>query len=75
MQRPAGHYGTGRNAGTVRPCAPEWPTTKPDADKLTRALLDALTGVAYVDDSQVVHLGIRKEWALTGPGTRVEVYS
>lgn len=28
-------------------------TVKPDIDKLLRAVLDALTGVAYEDDSQV----------------------
>lgn len=27
--------------------------TKPDGDKLVRATLDALTGLAYVDDAQV----------------------
>lgn len=35
-------------------------TVKPDIDKLTRAVLDALTGVAYEDDSQVVSLDVRK---------------
>lgn len=32
------------------------PTVRPDIDKLTRALLDALTGIAYEDDAQVVEL-------------------
>lgn len=30
------------------------PTVKPDIDKLLRATLDALTGIAFVDDAQVV---------------------
>ena len=30
------------------------PTVKPDLDKLVRGCLDALTGIAYKDDSQVV---------------------
>lgn len=30
-------------------------TTKPDVDKLTRAVFDALTGVCYRDDSQIVN--------------------
>jgi Holliday junction resolvase RusA-like endonuclease len=30
------------------------PVVKPDIDKLTRACMDALTGVLYDDDSQVV---------------------
>lgn len=36
------------------------PTVKPDIDKLLRALLDALTGVGYLDDAQVVYIGGRK---------------
>jgi crossover junction endodeoxyribonuclease RusA len=31
-------------------------TVKPDIDKLLRALLDALTGICYEDDSQVVNV-------------------
>lgn len=37
-----------------------WPHVRPDIDKLARALLDALTHVAYVDDAQVVSLVIKK---------------
>lgn len=40
------------------------PTTRPDLDKLTRALLDALTGVLWADDSQVVSLKVNKQFAL-----------
>ena len=36
LPRPAGHSGTGRNAGTVKPSAPTYPTVAPDLDKLTR---------------------------------------
>lgn len=32
----------------------------PDVDKCTRAALDALTGIAYEDDAQVVHQSIDK---------------
>lgn len=39
-----------------------FPTVRPDADKVGRALLDALTGVAYADDSQVVELTISKRY-------------
>ena len=34
-----------------------------DADKLSRNVLDALTGIAYVDDAQVVHLTATKSFA------------
>ena len=50
------------------------PTTKPDSDKLARALLDALKGVLYADDSQVVSLNVSKQFAVDGaPGVYVEV--
>ena len=52
--RPKGHYGTGSNAGTVRPGAPAYPTTRPDTTKLLRAVEDALRGIVYRDDAQVV---------------------
>jgi crossover junction endodeoxyribonuclease RusA len=38
-------------------------TTKPDLDKLVRAILDALTGIVFEDDSQVVSLSLVKEFA------------
>ncbi len=38
------------------------PTTKPDTDKLARAVLDSLTGVAYEDDAQVVTIIARKQY-------------
>jgi Holliday junction resolvase RusA-like endonuclease len=57
MPRPQGHYGTGRNAGQVRKGAPDFPASKPDLDKLCRAVLDGLTdGGAWKDDGQVVML-------------------
>ena len=38
-------------------------TKKPDLDKLTRSVGDALTGVLWSDDSQVVDLQVRKRYA------------
>lgn len=48
---------------------------KPDLDKLTRAVLDALTGIAYADDSQVIELRARKRLADIGvtPGVHITV--
>jgi Holliday junction resolvase RusA-like endonuclease len=62
VRRPGGHFGTGRNAGTVRPSAPRYPTGRPDWDKLARAIGDALTDAGvYRDDSQIVegHVSLR----------------
>jgi crossover junction endodeoxyribonuclease RusA len=38
------------------------PTKKPDADKLLRAVLDSMTGIAYEDDSQVVRVFAEKKY-------------
>lgn len=38
------------------------PYIRPDIDKLSRAVLDGLTGVAYEDDEQVVKLTAIKEY-------------
>ena len=54
VPRPKGHYGTGRNAGIVRASAPEFPAVKPDVLKLARAVEDALSGIVYRDDAQIV---------------------
>lgn len=49
------------------------PHVKPDLDKLCRAVLDALTGVVYEDDAQVVTLTASKIYRPTGPGAFVAV--
>jgi Holliday junction resolvase RusA-like endonuclease len=46
------------------------PTVKPDVDKLVRSVLDALTGVAFVDDSQVCAVFATKAYGIP---ERVEV--
>jgi Holliday junction resolvase RusA-like endonuclease len=50
-----------------------YPTTKPDLDKLVRAVLDALTGVAYKDDSQVCQLDVQKVYTYGEPGVYITV--
>lgn len=64
LPRPAGHYGTGRNAQQLKDSSPRRPSKKPDLDKLLRSSLDAL-GEAGVwrDDSQVVAILARKHYA------------
>jgi Holliday junction resolvase RusA-like endonuclease len=39
-------------------------TTKPDADKLVRGIFDALTGIVFADDSQVVDHSAKKLFGL-----------
>lgn len=60
--RPKGHYGSGANARVVRPSAPPAPATRPDVLKLARAVEDALTGILWKDDSQIVDERLRKVW-------------
>ena len=75
LTRPKGHFGTGRNEGTLKASAPRRPAVKPDIDKLTRSVLDAMTGVVFVDDSQVVTCDAMKLYASDGqpPGVVVNV--
>jgi len=54
LPRPKSHYGTGKNATRLKDSAPEYPTGKPDLTKLIRAVEDALTGIIWRDDSQVI---------------------
>ena len=55
IPRPRSHYGTGRNAATVKPTAPRWVPVRPDLDKYVRAVSDALTDAgAWEDDARMV---------------------
>jgi len=67
MPRPKGHIG----AKGVKPSAPPAPTVKPDLLKLARAVEDALTGVVWRDDAQIVTEVLQK--AYTAAQARVEV--
>jgi crossover junction endodeoxyribonuclease RusA len=49
-----------RRPKSVKPTAAK--TTKCDLDKLVRAVLDALTGIAYEDDSQVTEIFATKSY-------------
>ena len=63
-RRPKGHFGSGRQTKhIVRDSADAMPITKPDVDKLSRAILDALKGVAWHDDAQVTDKVVRKRYA------------
>ena len=60
--RPAGHFGSGRNADRLLPSAPAHKVTSPDLDKLVRAVLDAMTGVLFADDRQVMAITAHKRY-------------
>ena len=68
LPRPAGHYGTGRNAGKIKQSAPLFPATRPDLDKLARSTLDGLTDAGVIsDDSRIVTLNLSKRYATHRP--------
>lgn len=48
------------------------PTTKPDVDNVLKAVFDAINGVVWVDDVQVVGLSARKTYG-AAPGVYVAV--
>lgn len=55
FRRPKSHYGTGRNAGQLKPSAPAWPAVVPDLSKLARSTEDAVTTAGgYQDDALIV---------------------
>jgi crossover junction endodeoxyribonuclease RusA len=64
--RPASHYGTRNGISYLKANAPIEPVSARigDIDKLQRAVFDALTGVAYLDDRQVVEVEARKAYLI-----------
>lgn len=57
LPRPKAHYG----ARGLRPSAPPYPIVRPDTTKLLRPLEDALTGLVWRDDAQVV-IQLARRW-------------
>ena len=72
MPRPKKHYRTGKHAKDLRDDAPVWHINTPDADKLLRCVLDALTGVVIRDDSIIASIQTGKTYQDT-PGVRIVV--
>ena len=60
FRRPQSHFGTGKNAGRLKDSAPRYHTKRPDLDNLVKFVEDALQGVFFVDDKQVVYTEIKK---------------
>jgi len=51
---------------------PSWAIRKPDLDKLIRSVKDALSGVIYKDDAQVIYESAKKEYG-NAPGVEVVI--
>jgi crossover junction endodeoxyribonuclease RusA len=75
MPRPKEHYRSGQFAAVVKESAPLHPATRPDVDKLARAVLDALKmSGAIKDDGQVVTLAAVKAYGAAGStGARIHL--
>lgn len=75
LSRPKGHYRTGQYEGLLRLGAQAYPIAKPDLTKLTRATEDALTGIVWKDDSQVVSQETSKIYCekLDKPGVSITI--
>lgn len=68
VPRPKAHQG----AHGLLPSAPPWPhKTRPDTTKLVRAVEDALNGLVWVDDNQVVVQHASKRY---GEPARAEIH-
>lgn len=61
LKRPENHWSA---SGALKEWAPARPLTHPDVDKLLRATFDALTGVVWHDDAQVVCATTAKRYAV-----------
>jgi Holliday junction resolvase RusA-like endonuclease len=42
----------------------KWKVSRPDCDNLAKIILDALNGIVWVDDAQVVELNVQKQYGL-----------
>ena len=51
-----------------------FPTKKPDADNIAKVVCDALNGIVYHDDTQIVDLNVQKRYTTDEPKVTVEIY-
>lgn len=51
----------------------EFPAVKPDVDNVAKTIMDALSKVAYKDDSQIVDLVIKKRYTEDEPHVNVRI--
>lgn len=74
--RPKCHHVAGRIDRPLKADAPFWHMSAPDRDKLERATNDALTGVIWIDDSQVAATLSQKVYSEPGApsGALIKVY-
>jgi len=74
LPRPKSHYGKGKRISDVRKSSPKYPAVKPDATKLVRSTEDALTGIIWKDDAQIINQIVIKKYAdFDHPGCEISI--
>lgn len=73
MPRPKSHFRTGKRSNELKEDAKKFHLQTPDTLKMARAVEDALTGIVWHDDCQIVDGTQTKEWS-TQPGAWIEIY-
>jgi Holliday junction resolvase RusA-like endonuclease len=72
MPRPKKHFRTGKFAGILRDDAPILHSGRPDISNLVKFVEDALNGIFWKDDSQIVILHASKYYSKT-PRTEIRI--
>lgn len=73
FERPKGHFGSGRNANSLKPSAPLYCTCPKDFDNLAKFYCDAMNCIIYHDDRQIVASAQEKRFAEPGEIPHVEI--
>lgn len=73
FKRPGTHYYKRKAGDLLRDDAPHFHESTPDADKLLRAIGDAMSGVVYVDDKQIALVKVAKVYTGSSEGVDVIV--
>lgn len=72
LPRPRAHYGSGNNSHRIKDSSPRYPIVRPDCTKLIRSTEDALKGIAWFDDSQIVIQTAQKQYG--NPGCHIRIW-
>jgi len=73
FSHPKSHYRSGKNSALLKESVPLYHIVKPDALKLGRATEDALTGIIWRDDSQIVTEHLQKAYRKSFSGVMISV--
>lgn len=73
VNRPKGHFGTGKNGNMLKPSAPVYPGAGLDIDKVSRAIFDAGQGIWWSNDSRISDLTVQRRYCENGDAERTEI--